>query len=110
METRATGVDCSLELPLETSLVEWKPSQPSRRAVRWETLETSLVEWKRSISRCLRMVRVSLGNFLSGMETGPPPRTRSEWCSLGNFLSGMETRPCSLKILSKESKYVKIVV
>ena len=68
----------------------------------------------RSSSTILRLSARALGNFLSGMETGPeagsPGRTPAletslvEWkpqsitngigpfMSLGNFLSGMETR------------------
>ena len=41
-------------------------------------LETSLVEWKLDGSYTGMDERTHLGNFLSGMETGEPPR-RWEW-------------------------------
>ena len=39
---------------------------------------------------CFRS-RMSLGNFLSGMETGSKKRSENHGPRLGNFLSGMET-------------------
>ena len=98
---------------LETSLVEWKPASPRARHSAIRPLETSLVEWKRRQRVNVRPRRLSLGNFLSGMETEssspaapssiPLETSLVEWKPvaigvyhagvrhLGNFLSGMET-------------------
>ena len=112
--------------------MEWKRVLLLGRGLNGVALETSLVEWKLILSTNTKKRVWPLGNFLSGMETGATPPFRGRFdrlgnflsgmetvfvpllrfapADLGNFLSGMETRPCSLKILSKESKYVKIVV
>jgi len=54
---------------LETSLVEWKHVARTAPARSGGALETSLVEWKLAIWMCFWYIPVSLGNFLSGMET-----------------------------------------
>ena len=70
METRDGPVDVAGLCALETSLVEWKP--PTNRPVGRVSvsLETSLVEWKHTSSGKNAWMKVLLGNFLSGMETG----------------------------------------
>ena len=54
---------------LETSLVEWKLYNLLPVGRFFDTLETSLVEWKPWFSTKWRRTVMSLGNFLSGMET-----------------------------------------
>ena len=54
---------------LETSLVEWKLSRSESTQKKAVTLETSLVEWKLRFPCKDCAYRISLGNFLSGMET-----------------------------------------
>ena len=64
---------------LETSLVEWKLSRSESTQKKAVTLETSLVEWKLRFPCKDCAYRISLGNFLSGMETyyGCTARKRS---------------------------------
>ena len=114
MET--LGHDCTIDdcRALETSLVEWKLPLLWIELAMERSLETSLVEWKRRDGLSGRIYGLSLGNFLSGMETTRDAPSRPfahaletslvEWklqndavskkalLDLGNFLSGMETR------------------
>ena len=71
--------------------MEWKLSFTVNDALPGVTLETSLVEWKQVFFLCLLKVRMSLGNFLSGMETLEQKCKKMHVVTLGNFLSGMET-------------------
>ena len=69
MET--LGHDCTIDdcRALETSLVEWKLPLLWIELAMERSLETSLVEWKRRDGLSGRIYGLSLGNFLSGMET-----------------------------------------
>ena len=92
METRYASAEGALLLPLETSLVEWKPGEVRRQplgvvalgnflsgmetlfmlppfAFQHPPLETSLVEWKPTFRSVSWTMESTLGNFLSGMET-----------------------------------------
>ena len=69
METGLHAHERGGSVPLETSLVEWKPGLPGLLLGLLDPLETSLVEWKRVFSTSLPVWRGILGNFLSGMET-----------------------------------------
>ena len=64
------------------------------------SLETSLVEWKLRRSQPSATGTLSLGNFLSGMETGLYAWAEGTGPNLGNFLSGMETEPVELEELA----------
>ena len=58
-----------LAVALETSLVEWKLMRADLDNEVLDSLETSLVEWKPVTAEDIQNGYVSLGNFLSGMET-----------------------------------------
>ena len=85
--------------------MEWKHGVQVGVYYRHETLETSLVEWKLEAPMDLKPAPISLGNFLSGMETGGAQQLRRLGHALGNFLSGMETKFDSLYLTSPKTPW-----